>query len=249
MTEALVVKLRASAAPGWLRCAQRADWSARNRGESGEDAVERKLAGRGYPVATLYGSMVHELVTGAPAEMPPLIEYDQHTRSERELRRQVAETARLANGWILAQGFWRVRREVELKATITWGQDRLLAEGHADLEVTRDAIAPRVSYIDLKTGLLHPQGAWAQMAVYAYLGRAEGVDLDEVVMLHVPRAQTVERLDVFRRPAAALAAQAPAIFDHVMAQADLAVPLASPGLHCGNCENTDCVYHEERGDD
>ena len=82
MDEKVCVRIRASQVPRWLKCPRRADWENSRKGREAKPKAE--------PVAITVGNLVHERVTGQPAEMPKLIEYDRHTQTEREMMRQVA---------------------------------------------------------------------------------------------------------------------------------------------------------------
>ena len=160
------IPFRGSAAPAWLQCPRNADFEDTHS----DDDVDRRLYRRGAPVARVYGTRVHAAVLGGDPGRPDAIEFDQYTRTERELARQVAVAAADIRGWLDFMGWVLEHRELPLKASLRYGASTLAISG------TLDAIARaedgRRLILDLKTGRRDPHEAWAQMAVYAWLCEA-----------------------------------------------------------------------------
>ena len=230
------IHLRASMAPTWLACSSRATFETLRAGQAGESVG----------VATEFGTRVHAAITGQAHEPPGSVVYDEHTATARELTRQVNESI-AAIGTALDLGKI-VRREADLRARIVMSVATVLVTGHIDLVMAVPGIES-VDIIDLKTGRMDQRSALVQMAIYAWLAEQNGWAVRDVVVLHVPRAVDdpaagwSQKVQVLRRHVDGLIDEALAAI-RLVALAGRS-PVAVPGIQCGWCENTGCVYHGE----
>jgi len=234
------IRLRGSLAPTWLTCSLRATHEAM-------ESRETVLAGP-VEVATEFGNRVHAAITGHESDAPGSIIYDEHTPTANALKWQSTDAVRAAQEALAEHRV--TRREAALSARVTALGVEVLVTGTLDLVIEHEDSA--VSLFDLKTGRMDQRSALAQMAIYAYLGHhAGGWTLRDVVLLHVPRARNrpgtpYQEFSLLRRPADRLIVEAEAMIRQVALAAQS--PTAAPGIHCGRCANTECVFHPENDD-
>lgn len=164
----LTIALRASRSVSWARCQRRA------RHEEEHPEPEGRVIGK--PVSREFGDQLHKALTGHEIVQPAAsIIYDHHTRTFKEMQRQLQSAALTANLLLQAKCLNVVEREafLEMPASVSVGGSRVVVEvsGHIDLR-TEPYAGPyegKSVILDLKSGVYEPNVYWPQMAVYTLL--------------------------------------------------------------------------------
>ena len=202
-------------------------------------------------VSIEFGNRVHALLTGHDFEPAKRIIFDEFTPTQRKMDYQVADATMEATISLTELGGNVIRREAPLSARVSALGVQVLVTCTIDL-VVEWAGTDTVDLFDLKTGRMDQRSSFAQMAICAFLAAEAGWHVRDVVLLHVPRAKTLpashdQASHLYRRPAAPLVEEARSIIRLVALAAQ--GPIAVPGVHCGRCEVTSCIYNPENDDE
>lgn len=182
MTADLAATFHASQAPKWLSaCLVRLDNEER-QGLEGATHVGVEL-----------GNRVHGRMTGHQHTPAAAIAYDERTRSEKELNRQVDWVSARVKEWFDAREYELHERvfdsEVDIGERLRVTQGGKLVE--MNIASTLDWLLGfgehHSRFLDLKTGKREPLECWPQMAVYAYMWSLRRPPLIEGGYLWVPR--------------------------------------------------------------
>ncbi|MCY4258793.1 MAG: PD-(D/E)XK nuclease family protein [Rhodobacteraceae bacterium] len=244
-----LASLSATAAHTWLNCGRRAThkYIHGHREELDYD-----------PVAIRFGNLVHESITGEENDFSKPVEYDQHTQNHHQLGWQTTRARDLLNIALekIADDYPAWYWETKYETQATMGDTTIRVVGIADAIAVVDSAegAALANIIDLKTGARElPHHYFSQLAMYCWLVAKCKPKTDEyaftphrATLVHVNRRlldRGMEAVTVKSLPAEPLIGMG----EDIIAQTINAMnrPVANPGQHCEQCENTGCVYHPQ----
>lgn len=240
MTQQVKVSIRASQVPEWADCQARAGFHLQRPGP---------LPGRPN-VGQVVGNYVHQNITGQAFEPPRFVEWDEATRNEREMSRQVQNLTKLATQELERASRRVILREVEMKREMDEPPVLLEVTGHIDgvLELPNGDL----SSLELKTGKNPPRTSWLQSGVYAWIWMHHTVSPDGAVpvpffsctVLWLDRKN--ERAVFQERLAADIVPLARATLAGIARAMSAGYSYNPSSLSCSTCLHTECAVRYEK---
>ena len=227
------VILRPSSAKNWYSCSHMAAHHA------------------AYPPDTKYqhvgavvGDRVHARITGHTYEEPQFIEFDEITRNQREIDREVDNIVEAVEKEMVKHKLVPEEKEISLETTIAVGQVEIKVQGALDA-FCRSQEDQRFYIVDIKTGKVRPGKAFLQLALYAWLWEHCRSDKPAgfAGYLYVSRGKHNYPETVFRAVSDLLPIAEDAIRHRAMIEQY--GTLRNPGMHCRQCPVRDgCAVRE-----
>ena len=229
-------ELRASQASNWIRCPARGTYEMLNprRGSDGKVSA-----------AQAFGNRVHTAITGHTTDPPKTVMYDRVTATQRDLDRQSETAISRVREWLSEKGYRIEQTEVPLSSLASIAGVGVNVRGTVDI-LAKDGDGDR-HLIDIKTGPIRPRREhMVQMAIYAWLGRQQGLEPKFLTVLAVARAAPQTRdfgkVAGYRWEVEDLCGTVPGLLRQFVT--GTFSPAAIPhDAVCAHCMNVGCVYN------
>ena len=223
---------KASSAPMWADCSLRAM----------ETSLGRIAESKAINIGIHVGNCVHAAITGHEHTKPASFSFDEQTRTQKEMERQIKDMSAQAKTRLDELKLKVIKTEIRLAVKVGIGEAFLNIEGHIDM-VCKNEESSELVLVDLKTGKNPPRGSWPQMAMYSWLWKqTQKEQADKCLLLWIPRwakPKTIKQ-DVWFRSCDSLMEFADGMVRNVMAAHTRgAVPNPS-SLSCSSCQVVDC---------